>query len=486
MVAVMQAHPRWQGIKKDHLAFIIHSIVIQKVNNDEDRWLKLGKKDGFVPLHSKVLEGKVPDYRRHLDYLMMAGIIETDGQYVRGVVSTGYRFTAPYRGVNYKKVEVRDFVLCQKIKVDDVFSNRNAVQRQYPYLLQWFKSGKLQIDKRAAFRWLQEQEGQEMEALAGKRLPQARFSGERAAIAEKYANQRLLVTRIAEHDYYYIVDNTGKRLHTNLTNLSKELRNFITYDGEQLVSVDIRNSQPYMSLALFDRRFWEPNPKADYPTLWRLNKEMYKGKDREDRHLHYIIMFVDSSTTLIRRDFQTEMFFRKVIQGEIYEHLQEVFERAGYHLGNTPDEKRSKVKKIALTSFFDDDRKVYNREPGSYVQIFRRHFPFIARVFEYVKEDDYRALAVLLQRIESFLLLDKICHRISQERPDMPLFTIHDNIVTTAGNEGYVQSVMREELARIMGAAPQLTVEYWKRPISVRERLLQRVSYLTWFELRRA
>ena len=37
---------------------------------------------------------------------------------------------------------------------------------------------------------------------------------------------------------------TWQRIHTNLTNLAKSLRGFLTVDGERLVNVDISESQP--------------------------------------------------------------------------------------------------------------------------------------------------------------------------------------------------------------------------------------------------
>lgn len=142
-------------------------------------------------------------------------------------------------------------------------------------------------------------------------------------------------------------------------------------------------------------------------------------------------MFVVSSGTLISRDFQTEVFFRHVKNGSIYEHLQQIFEGEGVTLGNTSAEKRARVKKIVLTVLFDDDLRVYNKAEKSYIRIFRRYFPRVAKGFAFVKSYGYWELAVLLQRIESFLLLGKVCQRISLERPEIPLFTIHDNIVTT-------------------------------------------------------
>ena len=46
------------------------------------------------------------------------------------------------------------------------------------------------------------------------------------------------------------IDTTAGRLHSTLTQLKSDLRQFITYDGHPLVSIDIVNSQPYLSTVL--------------------------------------------------------------------------------------------------------------------------------------------------------------------------------------------------------------------------------------------
>lgn len=40
----------------------------------------------------------------------------------------------------------------------------------------------------------------------------------------------------------FIVDPTGKRVHTNLTNLKSDLRQFLSVEGEPLSEVDIKNT----------------------------------------------------------------------------------------------------------------------------------------------------------------------------------------------------------------------------------------------------
>ena len=62
---------------------------------------------------------------------------------------------------------------------------------------------------------------------------------------------------IKTKNFYYTVDDTGNRLHSNLTNLPKKLRKFlycVVPGSDQkypLEAVDIKNSQPFFSIIFF-------------------------------------------------------------------------------------------------------------------------------------------------------------------------------------------------------------------------------------------
>jgi hypothetical protein len=94
---------------------------------------------------------------------------------------------------------------------------------------------------------------------------------------------------------------------------------------------------------------------------------------------------------------------------------------------------------------------------------FRQLFPNVYHVFEIFKSQEHRTLALLLQNIESEIFLNRIARRIAQERPDLPISTIHDSIVTTVGNEAFVETIMREELEKATGIRPFLKREYWQK-----------------------
>jgi hypothetical protein len=469
IVAVIKNNPFKKGkkLKKDHLHFIIHCILRQRASMDDEHLEKIGKYNGFVPLHSKILESKIPKYHDCIEYLVDAGIIECDGKFTKGKVSKGYRLTDSYTGNDFKQVEITDFALCRKIVADKPFNKKDKSAKEFPYLAMWFKTEKLEIDEQAAIKWINDYEALELLKINNNQsYNSSKLLEQKTLPFEKCRNYKILVSRIKEKDYFFHKDDTGNRLHTNLTNLPKGLRRFLTYDGQSLVSIDIKNSQPYMSLPLLNKDFWQCQNLPEKPTLKRIHKELYEKTGRNKKEKNSIIKFVDSSKSRTCIDFQKERFFKSVVTGTFYEFLIDILEKGeGLYLGRTAKEKRDKVKKMVLTLLFDDNNKSYNKKYDSPPQIFKRLFPSVANIFEYVKKCDYCDLAILLQRIESYLLLERICSRIASERPFIPIFTIHDSIVTTVGNEDYVKSVMKEELENSIGTAPQFSVEYWQKPV---------------------
>lgn len=461
----MKSNPFKPGInlKRDHLLFLVHTIMQQRAINDDQQLLKKGKRGGFVPLHSTILAHKIPNYHDCIEYLIDAKVIECDKRYSPGRRSLGYRLTKPYRVSSLKQVEISDFVLCKKIKADNPFKRDKRVAKEYAYLQKWFATGKLEIDEQSAIKWVKNFEHDQLQKINSGAGSMKVKQDQQDSILEISRNYKILVNRIKEKDYYLHVDTTGNRFHTNLTNLPKGLREFITYDGQPMVSVDIRNSQPYMSLPLLEKVFWQSRVLPGKPTLKRIYREKYE-KERGNRGKNKnTIKSRLSLKSLIQLDFQKQEFIKNVTDGTFYEFLIKTFEKNGVNLGISPSDKRSKVKKMVLTVLFDNETRIYNRALGSAYQLFKTTFPSVAKIFSDVKQDNYKDLAIILQRIESYLLLKNICKRIVRERPFLPIFTIHDSIVTTVGNEAYVQEVMKDELEKAIGKAPQFSIEYWQK-----------------------
>jgi hypothetical protein len=154
-------------------------------------------------------------------------------------------------------------------------------------------------------------------------------------------------------------------------------------------------------------------------------------------------------------DWQT--FIEKVRDGSFYDYLlKELGQRTGRSTLT-----RELMKKSVFTVLFsanESTSRLMQRRKAFFSQL----FPNVYHLFETFKSQQHRTLALLLQNIESEIFLNRIARRIAQERPDLPIFTIHDSIITTVGNEAFVETIMREELEKATGIRPFLKREYWQ------------------------
>jgi hypothetical protein len=155
-------------------------------------------------------------------------------------------------------------------------------------------------------------------------------------------------------------------------------------------------------------------------------------------------------------DIQT--YKKYVTNGRIYEFISgQLGQEMGSKYSNL---NRKEIKECVFTMLFTGNKFIAQAEAEP-KRIFRQIFPHTYEVMKAIKRDDSTNLPLLLQRIESKLLLDHIVKRIARERPSMPIFTIHDSVVCPVGNEHYVSTVIKEEAYKTIGAMPELGFDKW-------------------------
>jgi hypothetical protein len=274
-----------------------------------------------------------------------------------------------------------------------------------------------------------------------------------------YAN----IYRIAESDFYFSVDNNIHRLHTNLTNLKSELRNFITYNGQKLVAVDFVNSQPMISCVLLNKDFYKTTTENRDFTF--NHKNISK---QVTNHFSTTTSTSSSSSSPLLPSFMIpkveaspnskgiQNYFSECENGLIYEYIEKELKEQC----NTEVSTRKELKSIVFTTLFTSNRFIGQPDAES-KRIFRDLFPEVYEIFAALKKRDRNFLPILLNSIESKLILNCITRRIAEERPNMPIWTIHDSIVCPVGNEDFVASVMQEETRKAIGVNPKVKYEYW-------------------------
>ena len=86
-------------------------------------------------------------------------------------------------------------------------------------------------------------------------------------------------------------------------------------------------------------------------------------------------------------------------------------------------------------------------------------FPSVFSLFKVIKEIDYKLLPIILQRIESYVMLEIVCKQISIEYPELYFTTLHDSIITTEGNEHIIEEILIREIKHLTGYEPKLGIK---------------------------
>ena len=399
---------------------------------------------GYVNLNSTLMQSIVHNYNEYLNYLLEHRIIRTDKKYIPGAKSMGYVLNKLHFDSEIQLIKIQSFVIKRNRakKKRALEQEMKVTSNKYFYLTKWFNE-KLQIDAEGAMSKLEELFPKPTGAIRGVR------KGKANRMTKKYS-AKLAIQRLINHDYYYSVDDKVGRFHSNLTNLKKELRHYITYDGKTLVNVDIKNSQPLLSSILFDPSFYSTKKKGrcvnlyDFPSSFK-----YLVNNNLHTYTHTIIMLVKTLESIDNKE--VKYFLSMTKSGDFYQKLS----KAMYpkHAFN-----KSKMKELTYKVFFSSNRSIQDMNNWTKRE-FKMKFKGIYKMFAAIKRKNHRALSHILQRIESEIMIQNACKRISIEKPDLPIFSIHDSIITTDGDQGYVEKVIKEEAFKLTGLNVSLGIE---------------------------
>lgn len=422
-------------------------------------------KDDYLPFHSQSLKFVLYDYQKYLEYLIQNEVFEVNSSYQTNVKSKSYKLNSIY----YTDL-VEDEILDRRI-VEKILQSRNIsqteVNEKYRYITKWFD--KLTVDEAEAYKYIEQYIQSKSKAKS--------HSLTRKRLQLKKISYILSVKRISNKNYRFSIDQKSGRLYTPLTNLKKELRQFLKYDGKKIVAIDLSNSQPYLSTILLDKDFYKQtnNIKVNRQDLteWVKNKtnqlleEVYwyirigkenEGVNKKNKNTNTngerSLPMCGKVGKIHTADEEWNKFRSLVSRGEFYEYI-------GKYISSRPKSNLvQNPKKLVITVLFSsptDDREYFKIN----AKLFEELFPSLYRVYKIIKSNDHSSLAVLLQNIEAEVFLNRICSEIESQNLEIPIFTIHDSICTTEEHLNKVRYIMNHNLKRAVGLAPKLKIEYW-------------------------
>lgn len=435
---------------KDRLIYIM-SLVSSRPAKNKDSITE----DGYVFINSTLIRSFFKDYLSYLNYLVSTDVLCTDGQYIKGEKSIGYKFTERYENASLVRYDYPAFQGEVKTIPSEVFSEEDGkfipnTVMSYPYLTYWYDTKELHIDEQAAVNYaytiMQDKFNKGREYWDINRDKSHGNSVKRKYPLTQYHAALYNINSIALGDYKVSIDTNVHRLHSVITNLQKIYRRFLNYNGAPLVNIDISNSQPYLFCLLLNPRFWDKN--SDIPlnigTLPQNVQDKFSEEQLEE--IKTYVSFLDWN------DFTLSEYIQKASHGEIYEYMTQI-------INNTQrvNLSRDDIKIMILTTLFSK-----NRYMPTYKKYFKMNFLPIYELIELTKKDDHTALSCLLQSIESEIILHRCCKRIWEEgNQQVPIFTIHDSICTVMEYESFVKEIMIQELSDSIGYIPFIKIERW-------------------------
>lgn len=226
------------------------------------------------------------------------------------------------------------------------------------------------------------------------------------------------------------------RFHSLFTNMIKELRSFVRINGNELIEFDLKSSNLYVLATILNHNFF--NKKEGKYNLYRIFRKLHiklenlkeargeepntpgRGGARERKIPYLCPTFFDRpDVTLFKKVSFEEGFYEQLIELVRNEHPGLLKKHP--KLGN-----RDSVKTMVLSFLMDTEKR--HRKHMAIVELMERVFPSIC---EYVSSNlvyrNFRSpMPYLLQRAESFLVLDLVAKELIKSFPNSTLLTIHD------------------------------------------------------------
>lgn len=282
------------------------------------------------------------------------------------------------------------------------------------------------------------------------------------------------IRAIQKKNFRPSVSKSNHRLNSVVTTLYRELRYYLKINGNRLVEVDLKSSQPYVLGSILTNDFFSGDSNIDF-SLIRIYPQLYNQLN------HIVSKSTTDTTSLIGNSlYNNKKGFPKYFMTGGLDFCKEVqtyrnlpFKEGFYpHLNNTlldGDFDTQKVKdNVMLLLNLKNLRK---RENISLIQQFKNYFPSINLFIESL--NNFKRLkstiAILMQRSESYLFLQVGCKAVNERLPDVPFLTIHDSILIEQKYAEMTKRILEKQLYSMTGIETGINVKEISDPMTTLE-----------------
>ncbi len=422
--------------------------------------------DGYVMLCAKYLQNISHEYKAYMDWMERMGIVQIDHSYQNSHLDATRNYCKYYKIVT----PPNDFMPNDRDRLVQVeFRPNTAIEiniksvkrtRGLSFMVKWLRM--LTIDEQMAHD-INDQIYQEDKIFPRKGYKWGEYHYEPYLIDPDRAKtaRKDNIVAIGSKQFYMSRDKTSGRLHSNVTGLSSRIFPALRINEKPLVGYDIANSQPFLCSALINLLLDNERKMGNFPTFFSFNTIPTPTLPllSNSSFLSYLKSYYINSNILIvmLEDFLSEPDLTGVLafqnfcfSGKLYSEIaQNVF---GFEYIN---ENKRRVKDLFFTLFFT---KPGNNRNG--IPKFKQQYPGVHKIISEIKSNstDPNVFPKLLQSMESYYIIEKVCKRMTKEYPKAPLFTKHDSVYTTDEYLERLKLVMEDEALKLFGVVPMLNM----------------------------
>lgn len=407
----LNENPQSFKFNRMYFYYVIHHLTVMEIQF---------KKDDYFYLNREFLKTvTMSNIDRYIKILKNGEFIISDDNYSPGVKSLKYKINSKFtKGIVKLELE-KDSNLSKKI-IKNLYKKKAHYNRLEPYLrLMKDEFMKMEVDYKKAKKWV------EINANDAQKL-----------------SYLISLNHLEDQRHRYFKRNkTNRRLDTNLTNLKSDLRQFII---GVYISIDLKNSQPFLLGILLDTII------NNRDTLCCYLHDEYLTKTFGIKRIQRVLKIHQKQEKEDLVKFR--MYSDAVLKGMLYDDF--------IHLYNG-EISRKQIKEIMFKVLFSRNvvytnyRKFIPYEEDK--KIFESVFPLIYEIVKILKTKDHRILPIYLQRMESYLFID----RISKELVGNGIipFTIHDSIIVKKEHQKKAVDIMNTVFKNQIGVVPSFEIK---------------------------
>lgn len=427
---------------KDYIYYFLSRVVTHQFNYE----LYL-KDNGFRPISTKTINSLFVSRNRDRVIKMLTDpedpIIENNGSYQVGNFTKAYRLTKKYRtGEIEFKTLGNEFSkkIARHVKI-------GSSRPDYGFLENQFHCHRLEFSPDFD-KYLLE--------MGNSLLRVATNEFQIHLIFNKIGGLIRYHENLKSGFFQIIHSNSNHRFHSILTMVPKESRNFLQVKGSPLVEVDLGSCQPYLLAVLLREldgiegsEILKNGSNTASLSIFSLTDYLTNTDNELIGRLYPFMLpaFLELSESQKEsvRDFYSAPFHEDFYQW--------ISDQSGNRIN------RNEVKGSFMYFLFDDN--LFHRNHNEVIQEIGNLFPgvnfFINLMHNKIGKSDF---ARFLQMVESHLLINLILREFHDHYPHVPIFTIHDAVLTTGENASCIQEFLVRKLTEMTSIPPKSKISY--------------------------